>query len=118
MIPVYQTKFHPEGNCLTACIASLLEIPLENVPHHLGNDWFTKYNRFLAGPNFNLKLVRFPWDDECESLDGYAIAVGPSPRGDWYHAVVHYNSELVHDPFEGGEGLLETRYYLKLMDNV
>lgn len=33
MVPIVQTKFGlPGGNCMQACIASLLEIPLEEAP--------------------------------------------------------------------------------------
>jgi hypothetical protein len=51
--PVDQTTFGaPGGNCFSACVASLLEIPLSEVPYFMGDgpieqeyDWF---NPFLA----------------------------------------------------------------------
>ena len=33
MKPVMQTQFNLQGNCLSACIASLLELTIEEVPN-------------------------------------------------------------------------------------
>lgn len=48
MIPVFQTKFGPRnGNCMQAVVASLLELPLSEVPEFRGTEsqdaWFDKY---------------------------------------------------------------------------
>lgn len=42
MKPVNQTQFKPpDGDCLSACIASILELPLNKVPNYIAYDnWF------------------------------------------------------------------------------
>ncbi len=42
MKPVDQTTFgHPGGNCFSACVASLLEMSVDQVPYFMGHDdWF------------------------------------------------------------------------------
>ena len=51
MKPVDQTLFgEGRGNCLPACIASVLELPLEAVPHFvLEDDWVGALQTFLEG---------------------------------------------------------------------
>lgn len=48
MIPVDQTTYgHTDGNCFSACVASILEIPIEEVPNTLGVN--AELMRWLAG---------------------------------------------------------------------
>lgn len=94
------------GDCWRACIASMLELPAEEVPHFVNDnprDWWTDTQVYLyeqtGGYIDNLAPV-FPLEDE------YTIAVGPSPRGDFYHAViVHRDGSLAHDPHPSRDGL-------------
>jgi len=52
---VYQTILHSDnavGNCLQACIATILELSIEDVPHFVARkkaDWFDKMNEWLLG---------------------------------------------------------------------
>lgn len=50
MIPVYQTRGGRQGNCWPACLASLLELPLEDVDHCCAqhDDFHERSQRFLA----------------------------------------------------------------------
>lgn len=44
MKPVDQTTFgFPGGNCFSACIASLLEMPLDDVPYFMHGDWYDAF---------------------------------------------------------------------------
>ena len=86
MMPVYQTVLEPpHGNCLQACIASLFELPLEDVPNFMayGSGWRTKYRKFLK--TFGLKSLLYS-SREAQSLNGYHLVIGGSPRGDFLHA--------------------------------
>lgn len=106
MIPVDQTKLgHPEGDCFSACIASILEIPLEDVPNPKGEDWVHRFNEWLR--DYGLAIVTMglpegakdmPLDMRRYFLPGYCILAVKSPRGDWTHAVVCLDGEIVHDP--------------------
>lgn len=94
MIPITQTKFYPDGNCMDACIASILECPLESLPNYHGIDWFEVYNSWLADRGLK---IDFRSPDESPP-SGYHMASVCSPRGPWLHSVVILDGELVHDP--------------------
>lgn len=127
MKPVTQTKFTTtdqsvHGNCLAACLASLLELPLADVPalEEMGDEWFNAMFQFLnqhgydylgtkyTGPSSN----RFWWEFLLEAqpgVDGYFIVGGKSPRA-WVtrgHAVIYKDGVLAHDPHPSCAGLLE-----------
>lgn len=110
MKPVHQDKFGvEEGNCFAACIASILELPLADVPnfcvdrkHWLQhcNDWLAK--RGLAYIEFKLTGGEVPiWMTDV----GHHVISGPSPRGDFHHCVVGLDGKMVHDPHPSGAGL-------------
>ena len=105
MIEVEQTIFlPPHGNCLAACMASVLELSLDEVPNPTGSDWIDVWIVWLRPRGFGLTLVGCP--DEPDQMElfkarympGYTILTGQSPRGDWLHAVVARDGEIVWDP--------------------
>lgn len=124
MTPVTQTRFYDptqpahlqRGNCLQAVIASLLDLPLEQVPHfvqdHVDNDgdtnpawdWWIRMTGWFCdrgwGLHHGLPLTDFP---------GEHLAVsGPSPRGGGIHHIVIYrDGAMVHDPHPDRTGLVE-----------
>lgn len=111
MIPVYQTIFDSKrGNCWAACIASILELSLSDVPNFMDyEDFNEKCDDFLN--KYGLYLIAFSVKDSKVIPQGYHIIVGNSPRYDCLHAVVGHNGKLVHDPFPGGGGLKTTLHY-------
>jgi hypothetical protein len=116
MIPVTQTEIgvdNPRGNCLMACVASILEVPLESLPdlyerEKAGDHWFTVLAEVLA--SHGLKPI------EGGKRDLYHIGVGPSPRSDMPHAVVMLGTEMVHDPHPDRTGLVASvlTYWISL----
>ena len=93
MIPVVQTKFYPVGNCFDACLASVLEVPLDTLPHFHGEGWYDVYEAWLQSRGF--ELDRMP----SEPIPpGYQLAVVESPRGAFLHSVVMLDGVLVWDP--------------------
>ncbi len=106
MKPVFQTIFTvPGGNCMAACVASILELSLDDVPNPQGEDgqWYLDWQAFLKPRN--LSILCFPTGGEW-TPQGYSILCGRSPRGDWNHAVVCYNGIVAHDPHPDGTSVV------------
>jgi len=111
MKPVDQDVFGtPYGNCLAACVASILELPLIAVPNFMAftgpkrDAWWDAFDIFLR----SRALVRQYRGhlDEAAPPAGYAILSGQSPRGPFLHSVVALDGEMVHDPHPSRDGLL------------
>jgi hypothetical protein len=120
MRPVDQTRFgSPDGNCFAACVASLLEIPLEEAPDLMKlPDWYVAFEEWLRPRG--LYPVGFSCDGEPPgwALAGLHILSGGSPRGDFLHSVVARGREIVHDPHPSRDGLrsLKDRIVLVPLD--
>lgn len=98
------------GNCLCACFASLLEIPLWMVPpfsqmfgrrelHRRIDEWFA---------HLGFDYV-FTDGHEIETLPEFYIANGKSARG-VMHSVIYSRGQLVHDPHYTGTGIESVEY--------
>ncbi len=115
MTPVFQTGMDLQaGDCLAACAASLLDLPLSAVPNFAvaDEDWW--HPSFCGWAEERGLLV------QCASLPGEAkrlpppgtlcIVGGQSPRLQALHAVVMERTEagwrLVHDPHPSGAGIV------------
>jgi hypothetical protein len=125
MIKVDQTKLHDpdngvRGNCYAACIASLLELPLEDVPafedmYNSGKEkwkWFGIFLKFLQGKGYEFhgtgkpSQIRDPYF--ARGVDGYVMAYGESPRDSKVtHAVIYKDGEMVHDPHPSRDGIVK-----------
>lgn len=101
MRPVDQTTYGPnDGNCFSACIASILEIPLAEVPRFMNVS--AALMRWLAERGLSATLY---YSDEFVP-PGYSIAAGPSKRfAGRMHACVAFDGVVVHDPHFSREGL-------------
>lgn len=147
MIPVTQTKVViknskgeviQRGNCYAACIASILELPITEVPnvevfYHLDNGYHTEVLlTFLNSKGWDLctdhMLQRFHPEfgfsfdgtDEngkipqyYEYKDKYYLVSGKSPR-DVRHICIYQNGKLVHDPHPSREGLTTLDHFYTL----
>lgn len=117
MKPVFQQVFEQgHGDCMAACIASVLELPLGEVPNpnRNGSDYYHReVAAFLRTVGYVPVYFRNPMTPpssahqyaewyECEGL--YIIASIPSQKHEGgYHAVVAqlgkpYAWKIVHDP--------------------
>lgn len=108
MKPLIQTKLHnpphQNGNCMAACLASLLEIEITDVPKFEDEhekEWYFSVLKWLSSLGYYLVY----WEEEIH-WDGYHIAIGPSPRGNFSHCVIYKGKQMVHDPHPSGDGLL------------
>jgi len=115
MIPIDQTILHdPDngqyGDCQRACVASLLEIPIEEVPHFLETgidaDFNKKYGEFLESRNL-FQLIINANSSYIFPVKCYHFIYGLTERGT-LHGVIGLNGKMVHDPHPSRSGLLES----------
>ena len=111
---VMQTKFGgKEGNCWAACIASILELNIEEVPNFCAgedidgkpcdpNQWFNMTINWLKRRGYTMIFFLKP---NIFRPDAFHIISGRSPRGAYDHCVVAYGMEMRHDPHPSGDFL-------------
>jgi len=121
MKPVDQEFMHESvsrhGDCFRACVASLLELRLEDVPHfnQLASDagdvieWSTLFVKWCAD-----RGVDFYSTEGDAPPPGWAIMSGTTERGDWLHSVVAFAGILRHDPHPSRAGLKNVRDFIVL----
>lgn len=132
MKPVDQTRFgKPHGNCMQACIASILEVPLSEVPDppvpEVETEWFEEYCERLAAIRVQLVTITFEGAQWNVPHGLYCILSGPGPRfhtdgTSIEHAVVGVSRregnvlhfDIVHDPHPSRQGI----YFVRSVDFV
>lgn len=111
MTPVRQRVFvatHPKGygDCMRACLASVLDYPLERVldvcTDEVRADWSGSIGRWLADRGLILRPRRLG-DPRLAGV--YGIGTGDSPRGAFLHAVVTKGDRVVFDPHPSDDGV-------------
>lgn len=131
MTPVFQDKFGGvEGNCMAACVASILDLPLREVPNFvaLGRQWFAGFYNFMQNHGFEVICYwmdgvdpetgvefrrQLDWDNMPEylkDLHPYHMTCGPAARG-FSHATVGWRDQIVHDPHPSKAGLIKVDHY-------
>lgn len=120
MKPVKQTRIgQGNGNCWTACIASILELPIEEVPDFIDEkDFYGSTIKWLGKRGLTLVQINlegsphwpFFWGDTV-----WTILSGQSPRGDWKHAIVGNGLKYVHDPHPDSKMLKGEIEYVYLL---
>lgn len=92
------------GDCFRACVASIMNLPLEGVPHFMlfGDKWFDTFVLWIGLQGYD---VRFATDADEVPADRFYILSGKSPRGAFNHAVVARNGAVVHDPHPDRTGV-------------
>lgn len=124
MKPVHQTQFGgPDapagevGNCFPACLASVLGIGLDEIPHfhelHRSAEHALDAMVAWSRPR-GFVMMTFDWSEWPRRYlpPGHLfVGGGKSPRGDYHHAVVceiiaaDPGWRVVHDPHPSGDGL-------------
>jgi hypothetical protein len=139
MIPVIQTKvvvrnskneIVVNGNCWAAAIASILELPITEVPNvelfFEPNDgfWMTLTHKFLERKGLTIRSAdefrvfhkavdeRTEEDETTinELKDRFYLVSGDSPRG-VLHVTVFQNGKMVHDPHPTRDGILNHKHF-------
>ena len=114
MIPINQTILSKEdGDCTRACVASLLELSIEQVPHFIRfkDAWFKHMAAFFWTMGYKFEGTAYLYKEgkskpHCHSLyktpsiKGYFIATVPSKTFDYTSHCVIINKKgiVVHDP--------------------
>jgi len=105
------------GNCVQTCLASLLGLPLSEVPHFYDTDepaevQHVKTNEWLAARGWLRMWVEWNWLESgwiTVPPEALVIVSGKSPRGYWHHVVIGKIVDkwwkLVHDPHPSQMGL-------------
>lgn len=118
MKSVLQTEFGEKGNCTSACIASILELPISEVPNftvdvngELDNDdaAFSRVSVWLKKRELLYKWFYYkPWmQGLIEFKCGYHMIGGKSPRNTGLgHMVVGLDGKMVFDPHPDKAGLV------------
>jgi hypothetical protein len=148
MIPVIQTKVVVKnskqevvvrGNCYAAAIASILELPISEVPnvetlfHIDGAYWAEVMHTFLNSNGWELLTdnryrcfhpdlystmespVEVDFDDWIDQLkdelrDKFYLVSGNSTRG-IMHITIWQNGKMVHDPHPTRDGIIDLIYF-------
>jgi hypothetical protein len=122
MKPVMSRRTMPpghRGDCLSACLASLLELDIEDVPlfdREPAGGWPYKVDEFTRKHGY--AFVGFAVTHEYTPPPAcYHICVGPSqnnPAVPGTHAVIAWENMPVHDPNTGGMFIdeIESRWLL------
>ena len=109
---IFQDDFSPaKGNALQACVASLLGLPLHDVPNFIALDCgyeegINMYLQEMSPEHCTMTMVKKKVASVNESdLQKLCILRGKSPRGNFGHVVVarlvETNGplfEMIHDP--------------------
>lgn len=102
---VNQTVFSSpgvRGNCTRAAVATLLGLPLWQVPmFELHPHQFPVMRDFFADLGFDLVTY-----EPARFMTGLTLVCGKSVRGN-YHMVVYEGDRLFHDPHPSRAGLVE-----------
>ena len=112
MKKVYQNKFGAGGNCFQACIASIFELSLEEVPdfcnEYKGEVYYEQFVKWLNKRGFSALPVDA--NDDSGSLNrpnykGCILMVGGKNNDDVMHSVIYKDGELVHNPNRKCKGI-------------
>lgn len=110
MKPVQQTDFTTTtGDCFAACVASILELGIDEVPNFCGlysaETWEDHFDEWLE--ERGLYAVSVNIGEEFPSWDFFWIVGGYMAGSRIKHSVVWRNDEMAHDPLPNGAGLDE-----------
>jgi hypothetical protein len=107
MKPVEQTILAPpHGDCFRACIASILELPIEEVPnpHAPEEHWWEAWHEWLVPRGLQLVEWHLPRDQPVYCpLRGYWIATVTSPSRSCNHCIVMHDDAIAWDPSPTGK---------------
>ncbi|MCU1441091.1 MAG: hypothetical protein JWP85_2088 [Rhodoglobus sp.] len=107
------------GNCLQTAVASLLDLPVEAVPHFVAEeDWWGAVIAWVRASGLRLTMFEERFNVEASYAGGYLataplaaapddvlmLAGGMAARG-FRHVVLWQHGHLVHDPHPSGTGL-------------
>lgn len=94
-----------QGNCMQACVASLFNIPMADVPNFAAEkQWFKSFREFICAKGYVINSRVKTADGELHVPTGLHLVSGKSSRG-CEHMVIYKNGKLFHDPHPSNEGI-------------
>ena len=84
------------GDCVRACITSLLGLPIDAAENVQGDDWWGRWQDFVGGYGFELTVI-YPKQMFAPPA-GLWLCVVPSLALDGNHCVIAKGTTLFHDP--------------------
>ena len=110
MIKHQQNLFGKEGNCWQTAIASVMDLPLSEVPDFVNEritHWWMDTVYWLDQRGYKI----IPIWGHLET-DEYYLVSGPSPRfKNMGHVVIYQRGRMVHDPHPDGIGISEELHF-------
>mgnify|MGYP001576054384 CR=1 FL=1 len=103
MKPMMQTRMGINGNCEAACIASILECDINDVPQIRDTEdyehrYFKRLSMWLRS-NYGVYYVHCPLGDSNWKPQGWSVgAIQSDLVGQYTHAVVCFDGKIVYDP--------------------
>lgn len=91
-----QERMRHGGDCLTQCIAYIIDVHPFRVPLFVRPRyklWWNRVRSYLDSMGYKIRCF-----DGIPPNSGYAIVVGTSSEPGWEHAVVYKNGKMVFDP--------------------
>jgi hypothetical protein len=114
MTPVAQTKYgRHQGNCLTACVATVLDVPISSLPEFcVDGEWFSRLDSFCRENGFFLLYWRHAENTPILCFNAYIILLLSLQGEDDLHAVVAKTSleskhPVTDEDIEQGAALAE-----------
>lgn len=97
------------GNCFAACLASILEMGIEDViqiqEYYHQVDWSEVLQEWLNSKGYSFRCATI---DEIRSTDKYILVSGTCPRdGNINHIVIYKDGVMVHDPHPENTGIVD-----------
>ena len=97
------------GDCMSASLASLLHLSIDEVPVFSGPDWLTDINKWLS--KFGLAYIILSDFQDYEHTNGikgcYHTVCGPSISKEANHMCVGLDGEPVFDPYPSETSILD-----------
>lgn len=99
-----------QGDCLRAAVASLLDLPPDEVPHFIEStgDWWEDMAAFARGHGY---IVTQHGPDHEPPVFG--LAFGFTNRSDERHAVVYRDGAMAWDPHPSRDGLVRVMTFVE-----
>ena len=100
-----------DGDCTRACLASILELPIDAVPNFMRfkKHWFKVFHNFLRVLGYEYIGLGFPLSEDrprgdklkdTPNVKGYVIGSVPSKnfKNIGHSVVINLKGKIVHDP--------------------
>lgn len=128
MKEVDQTKTGKDGNCFQACIASMLDLSLEEVPDFVNlysaDDWLPECSKWLRKIGLGIVAIGIEDSESRDIADlyytGYYIGDLKQATRPWNHVVIMRKTDIVHDPMPDNKrtaGYPTNAFYI-VVDNM